>query len=426
MLAHPVTRRLCLILLVLASALLASPAVASASLGGKISSIVQSSRYAGPGTGIVIIDDTAGRVVYRYRHTSQLKPASNLKLTTAVAALSQIGASTRLSTRLYRTGTMSGGTLTGSLWLIGGGDPTFSTRLFGNKAFGGRAGSVGDLADAVRATGIRRVTGFVVGDETAFDDARTGPLWPASYWRECPPISALSVNMSLRKYGQPYTYSSPAGRAAGVFRKALIKRGVRVDKGTRVKETPSTAVLVATESSPRIYRLVQRMNVPSDNYLAEVLNKDAAVATGRKGTMLNARKIRRAYLESLGIDMTGARLYDGSGLSPGDRLSPRQILGVLRQALKQPFGSVFRRSLPVAGVSGTLRKRMRSGPAHGNAQAKTGTLNDASALSGYVRTRNRHRMIFSIIINRPSLNIDAARALQDRIVQALAGSSPRG
>jgi D-alanyl-D-alanine carboxypeptidase/D-alanyl-D-alanine-endopeptidase (penicillin-binding protein 4) len=69
---------------------------------------------------------------------------------------------------------------------------------------------------------------------------------------------------------------------------------------------------------------------------------------------------------------------------------------------------------------------MRSGPAYGNAQAKTGTLNDASALSGYVRTRNGHRMIFSIIINRSSLNIDAARVLQDRIVQTLAGASPRG
>ncbi|MDX6551628.1 MAG: hypothetical protein QOH74_116 [Gaiellales bacterium] len=420
------SRRTCVILLVLVSALLASPAAAAASLGGKISAIVQASPYAAPGTGIVIVDDTAGRVVYRYRYESQLKPASNMKLTTAVAALSQIGAGARLSTKVYRTGTLSGGTLTGSLWLVGGGDPTFSTRLFANKAFAGRAGSVGDLADAVRAAGITRVTGVIVGDDTAFDDVRTGPLWPASFWRECPPISALSVNMSLVDYGKPYTYSSPAGRAADVFRTALIKRGVRVDKSTRVKETPSTAVLVASESSPRIYRLVQRMNLPSDNYLAEVLNKDIAVAAGQKGTMLNARKLRRAYLESRGIDMTGARLYERSGLSPGDLLSPRQILGLLRKTLREPFAAVFRSSLPVAGVSGTLRDRMRSGPAHGNAQAKTGTLNDASALSGYVQTKNRHRMIFSIIINRARLNIDAARALQDRIVQTLAGANPKG
>jgi serine-type D-Ala-D-Ala carboxypeptidase/endopeptidase (penicillin-binding protein 4) len=426
MLAHPVARRLVVILLVSLCAFAASPPAASASLGSKISKIVQSSRYAGPGTGIAIVDDTAGRVVYRYRHKSQLKPASNMKLTTTVAALAYIGSGTRLATRVYRTGTLSGTTLTGSLWLVGGGDPTFSTRLFAKKAFGGRAGSVGDLADAVRAAGIRRVTGFVVGDETAFDSNRTGPLWPASFWQECPPISALSVNMSLREYGRPHTYSNPAEHAAAVFRKALRARGVRVEKGTRVKEAPSTAVLVATEESPRIYRLVERTNVPSDNYLAEVLNKDIAVAKGRNGTMANGRKLRRAFLESIGVDMTHARLYDGSGLSPGNRLSAQQVLGLLRKTLGQPFSSRLRASLPLAGVSGTLRKRMRSGPAYRNARAKTGTLNDASALSGYVRTQNGHRIVFSVIVNRPRLNIDAARALQDRIVQTLAGSSPRG
>ena len=67
---------------------------------------------------------------------------------------------------------------------------------------------------------------------------------------------------------------------------------------------------------------------------------------------------------------------------------------------------------------------MRTGPAHGNAQAKTGTLDDASALSGYVRTANGHQIVFSILINRPNLDVDAARALQDRIVQTLAGSRP--
>jgi D-alanyl-D-alanine carboxypeptidase/D-alanyl-D-alanine-endopeptidase (penicillin-binding protein 4) len=122
--------------------------------------------------------------------------------------------------------------------------------------------------------------------------------------------------------------------------------------------------------------------------------------------------------------MTGSRMYDGSGLSVGDRLSARQILAVLLRADSQPYAGRFRASLPVAGVNGTLRTRMRSGPAYRNAQAKTGTLDDASALSGYVHTANGHRIVFSIVINRSNLNIDAARALQDRIVQTLAGSRP--
>jgi serine-type D-Ala-D-Ala carboxypeptidase/endopeptidase (penicillin-binding protein 4) len=420
-----VFRRPCLILVLLASALLASPLAAAASVGSQIASIVARSPYAGPGTGILIVDDTTGNLVYQLRQTEQLKPASNMKLTTSMAALSQIGAGARLATRVYRTGTLSGGTLTGNLWLVGGGDPTFSTSLFARKAFHGKGSIVGDLAAAVRAAGITHVTGRVYGDETMFDTARTGPLWKADYWRECPPISALSLNMSLVDWGKPYTYPSPPAWAASIFRKGLIGRGVRVDLGTRVYRTPANAVLVASVLSPPMYWLVQRMNQPSDNYFAEVLNKRVAVAAGRPGTMLNGRKVTRAYLESLGIDMTGSKLYDGSGLSPGDRLSARQILRILRKAVTQPFGALFKRSLPVAGVSGTLKKRMRTGPAHNNAQAKTGTLSDASALSGYVRSKNGHRIAFSILINRPNLNIDAARALQDRIVQWLAGSSLR-
>src|SRR5205823_1281449 len=110
-------------------------------------------------------------------------------------------------------------------------------------------------------------------------------------------------------------------------------------------------------------------------------------------------------------------MYDGSGLSPRDRLSARQLLAVLRRAAVRGYARPFRNSLPLAGVSGTLRNRMTSGPAYRNARAKTGTLDDASTLSGYVRTANGHRIVFSILINHRRLDITAAHALQDRIVQ---------
>jgi D-alanyl-D-alanine carboxypeptidase/D-alanyl-D-alanine-endopeptidase (penicillin-binding protein 4) len=416
-----VTRRVLIVALI---ALLAHPAAASATLGGRVASIVSASRFAGPGTGIVIYDETRDRLVYRRAPLAELKPASNMKLTTAAAALGRIGAGARLSTRVYATGSLVGGTLTGNLWLVGGGDPSLSTGTFAQRAWGGAAGQIGDLAAAVRAAGIRHVTGRVFGDETLFDKLRTGPLWKASYWRDCPPISALSVNKSLHAFDLPYSYPSPALRAAEVLRGALKARGVRVDHDPRVYRTPGTATLVAGEPSPPMYRLVLEMNRPSDNYFAEVLNKRIATAVGMAGTTHNGRRATRAYLMSLGINMTGSRLYDGSGLSTGDRLSARQILAVLRRASFQTYGGLFRKSLPVAGVSGTLSHRMRSGPAYANAQAKTGTLDDASALSGYVRSANGHQIVFSIVINRKSLDIDAARALQDRIVQTLAGSRP--
>jgi D-alanyl-D-alanine carboxypeptidase/D-alanyl-D-alanine-endopeptidase (penicillin-binding protein 4) len=98
---------------------------------------------------------------------------------------------------------------------------------------------------------------------------------------------------------------------------------------------------------------------------------------------------------------------------------------VINHVRMQPYGFWFRNSLPTAGVSGTLSDRMRTGPAHGNAQAKTGTLRDASALSGYVTAANGHTILFSIIMNHgPDLNISSARTLQDRVVQLLAASRP--
>lgn len=416
-----VTRRVCALALI---ALLVQPAVASATLGGHVATIVASSQFAGPGTGIVIYDETRDRWVYRRAPLAELKPASNMKLTTAAAALGRIGAAKRLTTRVYMTGSLTGGTLTGSLWLVGGGDPSLSSGPFSQKAYDGASGHITDLAVAVRAAGITHVTGRVYGDESLFDKLRTGPLWKASYWRDCPPISALSVNKSLHAFDLPYSYPSPAQRAAEVLRGALAARGVAVDHDPRVYHMPGTATLLASEPSPPMYRLVLEMNRPSDNFFAEVLNKRIATEAGMAGTTYNGRRATRAYLESLGIDLAGARLYDGSGLSPGDRLSARQILAILRRASFQTYAGLFRKSLPLAGVNGTLGRRMRTGPAHGNAQAKTGTLDDASALSGYVRTANGHQIVFSIVINRPRLDVTAARALQDRIVQTLAGSRP--
>ena len=98
---------------------------------------------------------------------------------------------------------------------------------------------------------------------------------------------------------------------------------------------------------------------------------------------------------------------------------------MLRRASTQPYAGPFRLSLPLAGVNGTLSDRMTTGPAHRNARAKTGTLDDAAALSGYVSSANGHRLVFSILINRRTLDVTGARALQDRIVQTLAGSRPR-
>ena len=168
-----------------------------------------------------------------------------MKLTTAAAAFADLGIGRRLSTRVYRTGTLSGGTLTGSLWLVGGGDPSLSTDLFASRAFNGAGGQLSDLAAAVRAAGIRHVSGRVFGDESMFDSVRTGPYWKPSYWQDCPPITALSVNKDLISFFKPYAYNQPAVRAADALRGALRKQGVTVGHDPRAGTLPAAAVAVA-------------------------------------------------------------------------------------------------------------------------------------------------------------------------------------
>jgi D-alanyl-D-alanine carboxypeptidase/D-alanyl-D-alanine-endopeptidase (penicillin-binding protein 4) len=322
------------------------------------------------------------------------------------------------------TGALTGGTLHGNLWLVGGGDPSFSTVPFSRVAFGGASGLVHDLAARLRAAGVQRITGAVVGDESAFDTIRRGPDWKRDSWMDCPPLSALTANEDLLQFGEFATAPSPALRAAQQLTLALQRQGIAVGHPAHTGTHPSSARRLAAEPSPTIHRLVFEMDQVSDNFYAETLTKDIAVTGGHRGSTKAGTIITHRYVHNLGVDLAGARIWDGSGLSKADRLSARQILGVLRRAGNEPYGWFYRHALPLAGVSGTLTDRMQSGPAFRNALAKTGTLNGASALSGFVTARNGHHLAFSIVMNRRDIDVPAAHGLQDRIVQVLAASAP--
>jgi D-alanyl-D-alanine carboxypeptidase/D-alanyl-D-alanine-endopeptidase (penicillin-binding protein 4) len=403
----------------------APPALGASALDRKVDGMVASSSFAGGQTGIAIIDRGTGRLLAVYHGRVELRPASNMKLMTSATALGRLGFASRLSTRAMATGALTAGTLHGNLWLVGDGDPSFSTVPFSRVAFGGASGLVHDLAARLRAAGVQRITGAVVGDESAFDTIRRGPDWKNDSWMDCPPLSALTVNEDLLQFGEFATAPSPALRAAQQFTLALQRQGIAVGHTAHTGTHPGAARTIAAEPSPTIHRLVYEMDQVSDNFYAETLTKDLAVAAGKRGSTRAGTSITHRYVHNLGVDLAGARIWDGSGLSKGDRVSARQILGVLRRAADEPYGWYYRHALPLAGVSGTLTDRMRSGPAFRNALAKTGTLNGASALSGFVTARNGHHLAFSIVMNRHDIDIPAAHRLQDRIVQLLAASAPR-
>jgi D-alanyl-D-alanine carboxypeptidase/D-alanyl-D-alanine-endopeptidase (penicillin-binding protein 4) len=395
----------------------------AASLDARIEHMIERSQFRGARTGLAVYDRTSGRFLAIHNGRGQLRPGSNMKLATSAALLARFGPSARLKTRIMASGPLAAGTVTGSLFMVGGGDPSLATKPFARALHGGGGTLVKDVAAAVAARGISQVTGRLYGDESAFDSRRTGPIWKPSYWQDCPPISALSVNEDLFRIGHPQASSNPPLFAAQILKKSLKNRGVAFQKAPRVRVHPGTAWVVAAIASPRISRLVRQMDLPSDNYYAEVLTKALAVHAGLRGTTANGTLTTRRSLRALGVKLHGSSLVDGSGLSLGDHLSARQILGILRRSARQSWGFYLYEALPVAGVSGTLSDRMRTGPAHRNAHAKTGTLNTASALSGYVRSANGHQLVFSILQNRrPRIDVLAAHRLQDSIVQLLAGS----
>ena len=412
-------------LLACAVGMAVAPATAgAASLDARIEHMIARSHFAGARTGLTVYDRTTGRFLALHNGRAQLRPGSNMKLATSAALFIQFGPSGRLKTRIMASGPLASGTVTGSLFFVGGGDPSLATKPYARAVHGGGGTLVSDVAAAVAARGISQVTGRLYGDESAFDSRRTGPFWKPSYWQDCAPISALSVDEDLFHPFRPQASSNPPLFAAQILKKSLKNRGVSFRKAPRVRVHPGTAWVVASVSSPHISRLVRQMDLPSDNYYAEVLTKALAVHAGLQGTTANGTLTTRRSLRRLGVKLHGATIADGSGLSLADHLSTRQIFSILRRSARQSWGSYLYSALPVAGVSGTLRYRMRTGPAHRNAHAKTGTLNTASALSGYVRSANGHKLVFSIIQNRrPRLDVLAAHRLQDAIVQLLAGSN---
>jgi D-alanyl-D-alanine carboxypeptidase/D-alanyl-D-alanine-endopeptidase (penicillin-binding protein 4) len=351
------------------------------------------------------IDLTTGSQVFSYNDALPLAPASNEKLAVTYAVLMELGPEFRIETAVLGEGTRTGGTWDGDLVLKGYGDPTLSS------------GGLARLAGQLRAAGIRRVTGAVVGDETFFDTLRVAPGWKAAFYMdESPPLSALTVDRG-RYRGRLDAH--PAYAAAVRFTEVLRAAGIAVRGGIDVRAASPTALPLARIESPRLADIVQFMNRESDNFTAELLLKQLGALSADSGTSAAGAAEVRRVLASAGVPLQGVRIVDGSGLSQLDRLTVDALVGILRVS----WASVDVRptlvaSLPVAGINGTLEDRMRRGPARGVVRAKTGTTDEASALSGYVG----ERYAFAVLQNGHPVSYGWARVAQDRFVTALAGS----
>jgi PBP4 family serine-type D-alanyl-D-alanine carboxypeptidase len=208
---------------------------------------------------------------------------------------------------------------------------------------------------------------------------------------------------------------------AGALRYQLRMAGITVGGSIARAITPDDAELLAEFKHPLSY-LVGLVNKNSDNFLAEHVYKlVGASAGGQKQTGKFATETVKRILSNHGIPVDGICIYDGSGLCRKNLFSASVQTMLLNRALKLPFGQDFKNSLSVAGVDGTLKKRMLGTYAQSNLRAKTGTLRNTSALSGYAYTRDGEQLIFSIISNGPS--VGEYKQLENRIGEAIANFS---
>jgi D-alanyl-D-alanine carboxypeptidase/D-alanyl-D-alanine-endopeptidase (penicillin-binding protein 4) len=242
----------------------------------------------------------------------------------------------------------------------------------------------------------------------------------------------------------PYRSSSPALRERGIIPIAetystktqaiedpLLQvppasRGNRTDarfpsrSGGNLKEGGIPEMtLLAEHLSPPMREVVALINKPSDNLLTEITLKSLGREIRGEGTTAAGVQVLREFLQSAGLEMGAVHIVDGSGLSRINGVSAENFVRLLEYMHRSPHAEAFRDSLPVYGVDGTLRNRLRGTPVQGNGYAKTGSLNRVSSLSGYLRTKSGRWLAFSIVMNAYNAPASDARALQDKLVQIL-------
>jgi D-alanyl-D-alanine carboxypeptidase/D-alanyl-D-alanine-endopeptidase (penicillin-binding protein 4) len=220
-------------------------------------------------------------------------------------------------------------------------------------------------------------------------------------------------------------YRHPADAFVAAFGESLAsarlvvqgKPIARRDTATRALDT--LAVIV----SPPFADVLKRMEKPSQNQMAELFFRTVALHATGSGSADSAQAIGTRTLASWGITTADVAYRDGSGLSRHDYLTPRSVVKVLDVMRRSPHYALFRDALPIAGVDGTIRSRMRGTPAEGNVRAKTGTLDKARALSGYVTTANGRVVLFSMLANNFTVPNRDVERVQDLLASMLAGST---
>jgi D-alanyl-D-alanine carboxypeptidase/D-alanyl-D-alanine-endopeptidase (penicillin-binding protein 4) len=428
--------------------LAALPAAHADQLAARLGTALAHPGLHGAKLGALVVRADDGRVLFEHEADLPLMPASNLKILTALAALSTFGPAHRFTTHVYADALPDSNGSVRTLAVRGGGDPALTSEEWWR------------LAADLRNRGLRRIRGDLILDDAYFDRERWNPGWDAVSARAFhAPVGALtanygsfSVEVAPRPGGAPRvtldppvpffdlvnniaagtgpvdvqrqsvgdrdrvvvtgapppngapvvifrSASDPVRYAAAVLRMQLAAQGIAVDGADRIEPVPSGFVEILAFDGKPLGDIVRLLMKYSNNNIAETLLKDLAAAqTGPPGTWPNGVAAVRQRLTALGMSPNGFQTVDGSGLSTANRVTPRTLVDALRIARASfVFGPEFQSALPIAGRDGTLSQRAAG--ATDAVRAKTGLLTGAAALSGYARTHDGTDLVFSLLVN---------------------------
>jgi serine-type D-Ala-D-Ala carboxypeptidase/endopeptidase (penicillin-binding protein 4) len=449
-----------------------------------VDSLVGLPQFSNAHWGVLIVSPDRRDTLANVQADRLVMPASNQKIITGAVALTQLGARYHWPTTFLTTGPIRNGALVGDLLIAGSGDASVSAALRSDPL-----AAFDPVVAALRAAGVKRIRGQILAStpyafpgsplgfgwdwddldapygagvaELVFNEsftdvvvtgcgrvggnacAVTQPLAnspvirsdvsvraPSSgapaitWWRDSGATPGIRVQGSIAAGDtMRFSASHPDPRAVYVAaaRAALSRAGISV-AGGRVAAT-RTDTLVVLQSLP-LPQILAAMEKPSQNQIAEMMFRTLALRQTGVGTPDSARAVVERQLTAWGVRPDAHAVRDGSGLSRHNYITPRAIVQVLDAMRRSDVFEVFYEALPVAGKDGTLRNRMRAF-ADGRVRAKTGTIDKARALSGYITTRDGEILLFSLIANNHTVPNREVERIQDLIVEHLI-ALPRG
>ena len=439
-------------------------------------------------TGIMVQSAKTGEILYQHNGYKLFMPASNEKIPTSAAALINFGPDFRYETIISTNGEIIDSTLKGDLTIRGSGDPTLSDRFQANKDsfFIFEA-----WADSLKAKGINKIEGNIIGIDNVFDEQAIGYGWTVdnlSYYyaaqiggliynentativiesdsqgvnidyKIIPDFGYLQIRSELefdaeetdiyveritgtniilikgkiqseKRYKEYVSIDNPTLYFLNGLNYELNALGIKTsgkiidaDNLTDSLNTSQTERLFTCSSIP-FKDVLNVLMKKSQNLYAESMVKLLGHHFGKEGSFDEGSNVIKQTLERFGLEQDSYSFMDGSGLCRYNYISPYHLVQILRGMHYHPYDKVFKESLPIAGIDGTIGYRMKGTAAQGNVFAKTGTISNVRCLSGYATSADGETLIFSTMFNNFLCSVRTVMDVQDRICTLLSSFS---